>query len=271
MTTREPCTRRRKFLLSAAMGGMVPPLPQPLPMVLLLMPTLSLQAAETLVITAVNKSGASAVAARLLAEIYRRAGLGLQVEVLPPPRAGQQTAQGGADGELVRIQSYGEDHPQLVRVEPAFYRATVRAYSLRTSYASVTTTDDVRHYTTGAIRGMAYVAKITEGHPAVTLTQSPLQLFRMLAAGRVELALATSLGAQSALLKLGLKDVVASPELVRFELFHYLHAGRRDLAPKLGLVIKKMRDSGELELLTRQYEAAVAAEEVQAQEPTPAK
>ncbi len=259
--TYEPDTRRRRYLSSAAMGGLVPPP--------LLLPTRQLHAAETLLITAVNKSGASAVAARLLAEIYRRAGLGLQLDVLPPPRAGQQTTRGAADGELVRIQSYGDEHPQLVRVEPAFYRAAVRAYSLRSRNASVSSADDVRRYETGAIRGMAYVAEITAGHPALTLTQSPLQLFRMLAAGRVEIALATTLGAQSALQALGLKDVVASPELARFELFHYLHISRKALAPVLGQVIRKLRDSGELEQLTRQHEAAVIADE--AQESVPAR
>lgn len=238
---------RRRRLLGTALLGLAPALP--------------VEAAEALLITAVNKSGASAVAALLLAEIYRRADLTLRIEVLPPPRAGHQTVQGSADGELIRIQSYGDEHPQLLRVEPAYYRASVRAYAMPASNATVRNAEDVKRYSTGAIRGMAYVAKITENHPSLTLTQSPQQLFRMLAAGRVELALSTSQAAQSAMLALGLKDIVASPELVRFELFHYLHASRKELAPRLGQIIRKMRDSGELEQLIQQHEAATALAE----------
>src|SRR6185369_8066840 len=61
----------RRSLLAAAVAGLAAP---------------QALALETLVITAVNKGGSSAVAARLLTEIYRRAGLGLQIDVLPPPR-----------------------------------------------------------------------------------------------------------------------------------------------------------------------------------------
>jgi len=217
-------------------------------------------ALETLLITAVNKAGSSAVAARLLAEIYRRAGLGLQVEVLPAARASLVALSDKADGELVRIASYGQTYPQLVRVDPAFYRVSVRAYSLAARSAQVQTRDDLHHYTVAAIRGMAYAQELTDNHPALTLTQNPLQLFRMLAAGRVDVVVCATLAAQQTVNGLGLRDLDVSPELARFELHHYLHARRRALAPRLAEVIRHMRDSGELEQLTQQYEAGAQAD-----------
>ncbi len=220
-------------------------------------------ALETLVVTAVNKSGSSAVAARLLAEIYRRAGLGLQIDVLPPARASLASQSDNTDGELIRIASYGQSYPQLLRIDPAYYRVNVRAYSLPARAASVQSRDDLKHYSLGSIRGMAYVQELTESHPALTLTQSPLQLFRMLAAGRLDLAVCTTLAAQSAMVGLGLKDLDASPDLARFDLHHYLHMRRKDLAPRIADVIRRMRDSGELEQLTQQFELAAVRADTQ--------
>lgn len=217
-------------------------------------------AAESLTVTAVGKTGGSGVAARLLADVYRRAGLGLVIEILPAPRASLMTLSDKADGELIRIASYGQTYPQLVRVDPAFYRASVRAYSLPARSASVQTRDDLKHYALGSLRGMAYVHELTENHPALTLTQSPLQLFRMLIAGRVDVALCTTLAAQSALNSLGGKEMDISPELARFELHHYLHMRRKELAPRIADAIRKMKYSGELEQLTQKYEAAAATE-----------
>lgn len=216
-------------------------------------------ARDVLTITAVNKTGASAVAARLLADIYRRAGLELQIEVQPAPRAGLTALSGQADGELVRIASYGQNYPQLIRIDPPFYRVGVRAYSLPSRSASVRTRDDLKHYTLGSIRGMAYVQELTETHPAVTQTQNAQQLFRMLLAGRLDLALCTTQAARASLLSLGAPEVDASPELAAFEL-HHLHERRRDLAPRIADAVRRMRDSGELAQLTANYEAALPRE-----------
>ncbi|MDR7335918.1 transporter substrate-binding domain-containing protein [Roseateles asaccharophilus] len=216
----------------------------------------SVHARDVLTITAVNKTGASVVAARLLTDIYRRAGLALQIEAQPAPRAGLTALSGQADGELVRIASYGQNYPQLIRIDPPFYRVGVRAYSLPSRSASVRSRDDLKHYTLGSIRGMAYVHDLTEHHPAVTQTQDALQLFRMLLAGRLDLALCTTQAARASLLSLGTPEVDASPELAAFELHHYLHERRRDLAPRIADAVRRMRDSGELAQLAAAYETA---------------
>jgi hypothetical protein len=90
------------------------------------------QAMDTLTVTAVSKTGGSGVAGRLLTEIYRRAGTGLNIEVMPAARASLASQSDKADGELMRIAGYGQSHPLLVRVDPAFYRIGVRAYWLPT-------------------------------------------------------------------------------------------------------------------------------------------
>ena len=44
----------------------------------------------------------------------------------------------------------------------------------------------------GGASGVAYASELTEGHPSVTLTQNSEQMFRMLQAGRIDLANAES-------------------------------------------------------------------------------
>lgn len=227
---------------------------------LLVLGSTGLHARDTLTITAVNRTGASAIAARLLADIYRRAGLDLHIEVQPALRAGLTVLSGQADGELMRIASYGQHHPQLIRIDPSFYRIGVRAYSLPSRSASVRSRDDLRHYTLGAIRGMAYVQELTESHPAVTQTLDAQQLFRMLLAGRLDIALCTVQAARAALLGLGAPDVDTSPELAAFELHHYLHERRREVAPRIADITRRMKDSGELAQLTAAHEAALLHE-----------
>ncbi len=218
------------------------------------------RASDTLTITAVSATGASGVAARLLTDIYRRAGIGLNITVLPAARASLVALSDQADGELMRIASYGQTYPQLLRVDPPFYRVSVRAYSVPARNASVRSREDLRHYSIGSLRGMPYVQDLTESHPALTLTQSPLQLFRMLLAGRVDLAVCTTLAARHALLSLGAPEVDASPELASFDLHHYLHVRRRDVAQRITDALRRMRDGGELAQLTAGYEAAAMRE-----------
>jgi len=220
-------------------------------------------AAEILAITAVSKSGGSGVAARLLGEIYRQAGLQFQLEVLPAPRAALMSLSGQMDGDLIRIPSYTQEHPQMVRVDPPYYRVSVRAYSMPDRFAHVRTREDLQHYSVGAIRGMPYAQELTENHPALTLAQNSLQMFRMLQARRLDLVLSSTLSAQSSIEQLRIKDVLISPELARFELHHCLHMRRKELAPRIGEVIRKMKANGELERLITQYEAAAASSETE--------
>jgi len=76
----------------------------------------------------------------------------------------------------------------------------------------------------------------------------------------VDVALCTVLAAQTALNSLGGKELEVSPELARFELHHYLHIRRKTLAPRIADVIRRMRDNGELEQLTVQFDAAATKE-----------
>lgn len=207
-------------------------------------------------ISAVQKDAVSWVAARLLGEIYRQAGLALVVEPMPAPRAALLAANGEVDGELIRTRSHGEGKLQLLRVEPAYYRVQVQAFSLRARRIELRDRADLIRYKLAAVRGLSYVPELAPAHPALTLAQNSEQMFRMLQAGRVDLTLDSGLAARNVLERLGLREQVStSPELARYELFHYLHPRHRARAARIAEVIRKLRSSGELERLTDFYES----------------
>ena len=234
-------TTRRRLIAATLLAGAVP----------------RAGAATAVRIGAVDKYAVSWVAAQLLNDVFRQAGLVLEIIPMPGPRVTKMSLAGELDGDLIRIQTYGQNYPMLIRVEPPFYRISIRAFSMAARNARVTTRDDLQHYSLGAIRGMAYAFDLTENHPALTLTQNSEQMFRMLQAGRLDLVLDASVAAKSSIEKLGLKDTVVSPELAGFDLYLYLHVHNRDLVPRISDSIRKLRANGELARLTAQYEAAV--------------
>lgn len=241
-----PAGHRRRRISAALLLGALP------------WPPAGAQApAPELRIAAVQKDALSWVAARLLTEIYRAAGLRLVIEPLPAIRAGMAALGGELDGELIRIRAYSQRHPQLLRVEPAYYRLSVQAYSLPTRRLRIASREDLRLYTLGAVRGLSYVPELTAGHPALTQAQNAEQLFRMLQAGRLDLVLESSVSAGYVLDRLALHDVTASPELAHYELYHYLHPRHRELLPRLSEAIRRLKASGELGQLSTYYESMV--------------
>ena len=216
------------------------------------------RSAELLYLATVDKWSGSWVCMKVLAEIYRQAGLQMQVLPMPILRAHLMAVSGRVDGELCRI--YGYEAPELVRVEPGYYRISILAYSMRARNVEVRKPADLLKYSLGTIRGVHYSDGLTKDHPAVTRAINSEQMFRMLQAGRVDLVLEASGTAQTSLDKLNMsaREVVASPELVGFDLFNFLHKRHQGLVPRISEAIRRVKASGELERLTARYEAAVA-------------
>lgn len=197
------------------------------------------------------------VAHRMLQGIYAKVGIAIHIEPMPPARANLETIKGLRDGEVARIKAYGERNPTLIRVATPYYYLTTVAYSMKARMASVTQLSDLRHYTIGALRGVAHSQEATEGHPSVTFAQTSEQMFRMLASGRFDVALDTGINGRYLLKRQRSNEIESSKDLAQLELFHYLHPRHAELATKLDLVIRQMQASGELEALRQKAEQAL--------------
>ncbi len=208
----------------------------------------------TLRIACIQSDVEAWVARQILAAIYTQAGLTLQAEMTPPVRATVALQAGDVDGELMRPLSYADDHPEFIRVPTPFYRVSVHAYSLPGRKIRIDMPDDLWRYSVGVVRGLAVTRELTSQWPTrqVVSALNHELLCRMLKAGRIDLAVDTRLRMLNMLNHLGMQDTVISPELARFDLFHFLHKRNAEYAQRIDEAIRRMISSGELE---RQFNA----------------
>jgi polar amino acid transport system substrate-binding protein len=197
------------------------------------------------------------VAELVLREIYRRAGLQMSVEALPPSRASLVTLAGQKDGEVARVGSYQQQFPGLLRVEPAYYTITTAVYARSAMDRQFRSAEDLLPYRVGIIRGVTHAQQATRNHPALTEVANADQLFKMLAAQRVDVVLDTGLNGSLTLENGAFPGIKHSGIIASLELYHYLHPRHSRLASHIGSVISQLKASGELDKLVSAAEREV--------------
>jgi ABC-type amino acid transport substrate-binding protein len=203
---------------------------------------------------------AQSVAASLLVDVYKKAGLTAKIQPLPGARANAMTLAGEKDGEVARIQAYATKNPTLIKVEPGYYYLTTGAFAKADKGVSVNSKDDLKKYKVGIVRGIAHAEAATEGLAGLQVAGTYDQLYQMLDAGRIDVAIDEGINGPGAVKKLGLKDIKQVGEIAKLDLFNMLHPSKKDLAPKISAAIKALKDSGELAKLTRKYEETALAQ-----------
>jgi polar amino acid transport system substrate-binding protein len=194
------------------------------------------------------------VAAKLLIDIYRRAGLTATIIALPPARATKTALSGEVDGEVARIASYSPKHTGLVMVEPAYYQLQTTAFVRINNPLVFRTPEDLKRYRVAIIRGVAHSADATQGHPDVQVVSAAPSLFKMLDAGRVDVALDTKINGAYLQRKLELGTIQSGGDIATQPLYHVLGPNKAVLAPQISKAISELKKSGELERLARHYE-----------------
>lgn len=195
-----------------------------------------------------------AVAAKLLADIYKKAGLTANITPFPGARANALALSGEKDGEVARIPAYFVKNPTLVKVEPGYYYLTTGAFAKTDKHITITSKDDLKKYKVGIVRGIAHAEAATEGLAGLQVTSSYDQLYQMLDAGRIDVAIDEGINGPVTLKGLGLTGITQVGEIARLDLFNVLTPAKKDLAPKISAAIKALKDSGELAKLTKRYE-----------------
>ncbi len=214
----------------------------------------SLGHAQTLQLVSNESAAEQAVAALLLTDIYRRAGLTAAIQPLPASRANMLVLNGSKDGEVARVEAYAQRNPALTKVEPSYYYLTTVAYARSARGLKVTKLDDLRTLRVGIVQGIAHAEAASRDLPNVQMANSYESLYAMLRAGRFDVLLDTGANGSHTLRKMGITDVQPVGEVARHELFHMLSPAHSDLAPRISRVIRTLKDSGQLVELQRRYE-----------------
>ena len=194
----------------------------------------------------------------ILADIYRRAGLEMTVTPMPGQRAIMEATSGRVDGEIMRIWSYGVEHPQLVRVPTSYYFLETMAFYKEGSDVEVNSVEDLEKYSVLKVRGVKHTNAITKGFTDVYNYDNTEAMLRALDKDRNNVAVTHRSDGLFAIQKHGLKNIDSSEyPMFSFPLYHYVYKENRHLVEKIDRIIQAMKTTGELDVLIRQAEKQV--------------
>ncbi|GGD69784.1 ABC transporter substrate-binding protein [Lacimicrobium alkaliphilum] len=215
-------------------------------------------AAESYHFASINLLAEQEVGRIVLPELYKKLNINISISPFPGKRAEYTAVSGQLDGEIMRIYSYGEENPAMIRVPTAYYYLETMPFVLKSRNLRILDRDDLRPLSIAKVRGVKHTNNITAGMTNVHNFDSPAEIMRMVAQGFVDVALTNTLGGLLVIEGFQIETVVPSGKaLDRLDLFHYIHQDHKDLVPRIDAVIAQSLASGELEKMIAAAEKQV--------------
>ncbi len=151
--------------------------------------------------------------------------------------------------------------PNLVRVPVSIYTTNVVVFTKDKQFP-VKGWDSLKPHKIGILRGIALIDAKTNGFNR-QVVNSPVSLFKLLFAERVDVAVFMHLDGLAILKKANLHDSIKflSPPLMKLKLYHYLHKKNKYLVPKLEKILAAMEKSGELKQIVKQAKEKAFSDE----------
>ncbi len=160
--------------------------------------------------------------------------------------------EGEIDGELIRIKGIQQTYPNLILIDVPISTFSGVVYAKRV--IQLDGWKSLKSYEIGITIGMKFAEKGTVGMQ-VTSVVRPIQLFKMLDAGRVEVMVIDRLTGDGMLMNNSFPNIrLLSPPLVSLHLYHYLHKKHLHMANKIEKILREMHTTGELYDLTKRIE-----------------
>lgn len=187
------------------------------------------------------------IGAYVLPKIYQELDLDISISPVPGNRAQQLASSGAKDGEIMRIFSYGIEHPTTLRVPTPYYYLETMAFIKEGSNITIDSSEDLKNYSIAKVRGVKHTNNITQGLPHVYDLSSTENIMRLVSQGRVDIALTNSIDGKIALQELKITNVVPLKKpLATLDLFHYLHQEHQALIPIVDAKIIELKNNGKL-------------------------
>ncbi len=183
-------------------------------------------------------------------EAFRRVGVPMVIRTYPSLRLSLLVHNGEVDGDLARAREYGEEHPNLVRVDAMVANATLALYAARPmaidSLEAVAKAGHRVVYTRGAVLCERALRKALPTERVIDANDDP-QAMRLLLARRVDL-LCTTTAELGTLMELpdfrhvrGVQQVLT---LGSSPFYLFLDKRHAALAPALAAALNAMRAEG---------------------------
>ena len=204
---------------------------------------------RSVTISAIENEHTHELALAVVREAYRRIGFNTVFDFLPGRRALAWAGSGITDGDLARIAGTEKNFPNLIRISTPVARFTGVTFTIKAT-KDIRSWEDLRGLRIGVIRGIRYAEIGTMGMERI-FARDMTQLFSLLKAGRIDVAVAT-LDAGRIEMHRNFRatgiHVIGAPLHVS-PLFHFVHARNKALVPELEAVLREMEAGGEIDAL----------------------
>ncbi len=186
----------------------------------------------------------------ILKEAYARIGIKIKFETLPTERSLDLANKGVTDGELARISGLQNEYPNLIQVPVPTAPNRVFAYSKKHNFP-VTDWQSLKPYKIDIIFGSKFLEQKSKGLHA-TKVKSDYQGLKKLSVGRSDFYIGL-FGIKCSINKHNFTDIkMLTPALDEMSMYHYMHKRHKHIADKLTVVLKQMKQDGEMELMQEQ-------------------
>ncbi|QTH64012.1 transporter substrate-binding domain-containing protein [Psychrosphaera ytuae] len=200
------------------------------------------------------------VGKKILPKVYQRLGFNVEVKSLPANKVENLLYLGFIDGEIMRIESYGDNNDRVIRVPTPYYQLQTMAFVNKNRKIPIKSIKDLQGLKVAVVKGVKHTENATKGLESVVALTNTKQILKLVDKGRVDVALTNTIDGLVAIERLSLNNVVSLDQPLATEpLYHYLHKSNEALVPKVDNQIKMMKESGELAVLIRQAELAATA------------
>lgn len=198
-------------------------------------------------------------------EAFRRLGATMEITNMPLGRRNALVEAGAIDGEMARIYSYGDAHPELVRVEESIMDFTFSLFTSQPGLQIQQLSDLPAHTATEFRRGILMCENklrpivAPEHLSTVTATEQGL---KKLLAGRTDVYCDIATFVEDVRLSGTLKDANRVRKLLdvaTVPTYPYVYKKHAALAPRLAAVLKQMKAQGLFAVYRKQAEVPVGA------------
>ncbi len=179
----------------------------------------------------------------VLKEAFRRIGRHAEIVFTPNERSLLSANNGQLDGEINRIAGMEKEFPNLVQVpEP---NMTMHFVAFATRDIPISGWESLRPLRIGIEKGWKILERNTEGFPLVTTVMNANQIFDMLLADRIDVALYSELGGYEWLRQMHCTHVRRlDPPLASRDMFLYLNKKHQDLVEPVAQALRDMKQDG---------------------------
>lgn len=209
-------------------------------------------------IASLDVPASHALATTILPTVYARAGHTVIFSLRPAKRAQEEAASGLLDGDALRILSFEQANPTLIRVPTPIYTIEVIAFVNKQTSVNISSKGDLAQYKVGRVRGFKNAELITNDLPDVSVSNSAEHMMLLLEKQRIDVAIFERNAGIKVVEDHNFTNVIPLPVvLASHTLYHYLHKKNADLVPKLDAVLREISSNGELAELVRVAEEKV--------------